>query len=363
MEQLTAVLERAQQRVAVLDPIDHRGRLEHFMFDVLDPAETSKKYALIPLAPDNGPVVMPNPVTLSPLAVRQLCQRLGMPVKFKDRLEELKQAKLLSINLNTLMQHNRNSLTMIRTIKGEGFRSARAILGSQYQPLDDAELLTVAAPYLAGADVAFSQFSESSTHITAVWPDTIQDGLARGVHIANSEVGMRAITVEAVAYREHCANILPALGLGGLGDGEQGYNEGNAYYRNKNRALKGSATTSWRFIHRGDTSRLASFVEDAVNDASRQYEGVVARWRQGLTDMVLDPIGAIGDVSNQCNLTAEHVKSVLASWAETRPDFGDCRTGITNAFTHAAQKEEDPEERYSLQSAGTFALGQYRLPN
>ena len=366
MEPIISAVEKAERKVALLDPIDHRNRIEHFMFDIIDPEEARVKYALVPLMPDNGPTALTGkPLMLSPHAMRQLCERLHMPIKFVRRLESMKAHKLLGINLNMLMQHGKTGMAMFRTINsqnGETARTVRAVLGSQYQPLDDLDLLTVAAPYLEGAEIAFSSFDDMGTHITAIWPEEVNaTGLMRGVHIANSEVGLRAISIEAVAYRPKCANILPALGLGGMGDGEQAMGGGRPIYRSRNRAFTGDATYGWRLIHRGDTNRLQAFVADAIADVSRQYEGVVARWQQGLTEMIDDPIGALSEIADAKQLTVDQYKASLTAWAETRPDFGDCRTGLVNAFTLAAQNEENADDRYAMQIAGTYALSGYTI--
>ena len=365
MEPLASVIERTNNRVRVMDPVDHRTRMNHWVFDMITYEDAAARYALVPLAPDNGYVSMTAPVLLDKLSMRQLCERIKIPHKFAVRLEELKQAKLLGININTLMQHSGDSSVLFRTIKqgDTELRTARAILGSQFQPLDDHELLGAAEKHLEGAEVAYSAFGETGTHLTAVWPKLNDEGLMRGIHVANSEVGMRAITIEAVVYRPQCKNILPAVGLAHMGDGDQAYAQGRSYYTSKTKAYRGDAKYGWRMVHRGDTGRLNAFVRDAIEDAGRQYETAIARWRQGLQTLIPDPIQAIEDISKKGQLTVDQYRASLNAWAESRADFGPCVTGVANAFTLAAQSEDDPEQRYALQAAGTYALGRYRVPD
>jgi hypothetical protein len=59
-----------------------------------------------------------------------------------------------------------------------------------------------------------------ATHISVPWPADSHEGRSDGIHIANSEVGVRSVTNQAIVYRPACANILPALGRG---DGEDNY--------------------------------------------------------------------------------------------------------------------------------------------
>ena len=54
-------------------------------------------------------------------------------------------------------------------------------------------------------------------------------------------------------------------------------------------------------------------------------------------------------------MSADALKSVLDAWAETKTDFGPCPTGIANAFTLAAQ-DQDNDGRDGMNRAGRRAL-------
>ncbi len=329
----------AQRRTVELSPVDRWSSLDKFEF--LPTEGENKRAYLKPL--EGMPLGLP-PLQLSEHALRQLMGRVDYPVKLLDRLP----AKLNHLSVNWLLQHylaEREAL--IRTVRGN---IARAVLGSRYTPLDDAELLTLATPYMEGALVRWEAFGELATHISVSWPTDSQDGLERGVHIANSEVGVRSVTIQAILYRPACANILPALGGG---DGEDIYRRRSPF--NRNRAQLGSMAGGWRFIHTGDKDRLAAFVKDAIEDTRRQYDALLARYRAGL-EKEIDAIGAIEGLSKESDLTREQMKRTLEAFAQ---EYSPTVTGVANALTRAARYEEDPEERYHMQSLGTAALHVY----
>ena len=333
------VVAEAKQRTIELNPVDRWSSLDRFEFL---PTEGENRQAY--LKPLQGTSPGLSSLQLSEHALRQLMARADYPVKLLDRLP----AKLNHLSVNWLLQHHlaeRESL--IRTVRGN---LARAVLGSRYTPLDDVELLALAAPYMEGALVRWEAFGELATHISVSWPAEAQDSLERGVHIANSEVGMRSVTIQAILYRPACANIFPATGGG---DGEDVLRRHSPF--NRNRAQLGSMAGGWRFIHTGDKDRLAAFVKDAIEDTRRQYDVLLARYQAGL-EKEIDAIGAIEGLSKEGDLTREQMKRTLEALAQ---EYSPTVTGVANAFTRAARYEEDPEERYFMQSLGTAALHVY----
>jgi len=333
------VVAEARQRTVELNPVDRWSSLDRFEFL---PSEGENRLAYLKPLEGTSPG-LPS-LQLSEHALRQLMGRVDYPVKLLDRLP----ARLNHLSVNWLLQHYLGEReALIRTVRGD---MARAVLGSRYTPLDDLELLTLAAPYMEGALVRWEAFGELATHISVSWPAEVQDGLERGIHIANSEVGVRSVTIQAILYRSACANILPALGGG---DGEDIYRRRSPF--NRNRAQLGTMAGGWRFIHTGDKDRLTAFVRDAIEDTRRQYDALLARYRAGL-EKEIDAIGAIEELSKEGDLTREQMKRTLEAFAQ---EYSPTVTGVANAFTRAARYEEDPEERYYMQSLGAAALHVY----
>jgi hypothetical protein len=341
------VVEKAMGRVEEMNPVDRRQRLEMFMFEIVD-----GQVMLHPLT-EGGVQLLPPTIYLSELAVKQLMDRVGYPPKLLGRLP----GKLVNLDINWLIQNTESSerTAMIRIIHGD---QARAIMGSRYTPLDDAELFSIASEYIGdNATVRYESFGDLATHITVTWPEKVENptmdsrlaGLYRGIHLANSEVGMRSITVQSILWREVCNNVLPA----GLDFGE---NNGKLYRRGTGgRGNQGDIQSSWRFVHVGNIDRLRDFTRDAIQDSRRQTDVLLARWKQGLTTDV-DAISTIEAVSHEGGLTQEQLLRTLDAMIDNAPVFGRTLTGVANAFTLAAQAEHDNEERYKMQGLGSLAL-------
>ena len=352
---ISETIAAVKAHVEATNPIDRRSPLSRFVF-LLSSTGEAKLQALRPDSPSQ--VTMMPDIQLSELALDQLLQRLNFPKKLMERLPPHN----TMLDVNYLMQSlGDDRMALIRMIEGD---TARAILGSRYTPMDDLMLFEVCSDFLEGATVRYESFGPLSTHLTVTWaPETEEEykqGLHRGIHIANSEVGLRSITIGAVVYRDVCSNILPAVGLGpGGGIGTDGKIYNNSESKGKHdlkRAQQGTVEAGWRFYHQGDPNILRDFVKDAISDSRSQYEGVMARWREGLTQMVADPIAAIEKLADTNDLTADQLKRILMGWseekAESGADFANSVTGVVNGFTRAALGYDDAEERYKIQVAG-----------
>lgn len=352
-------------------PIDRRMRMDRLAY--FPPTNDDEVATVRPLAdPSGAPVVetMPSSIKLTGLAEKQLLARVGYPHKLAQALP----SQNVMMDVNWLLQNTtKERMGMLRLVHGD---EARAVLGSQYQPLDDMELLSILGDILPGAEVRYHSFGEVSTHMTVTMPETetelpyraaisSPDTVRRGLHIMNSEVGMRAITIEGIVWRDVCSNVMPAVGFGGTdnsGIGTTTDSAGRIYIRTdrRGRALQGVKQGGWRFIHRGDPNALRTFVRDAVEDSKMEFEGLLGQWRQSMDKIVDNATDAIAAVSKAERLTADDLAKVLVGYGEERAESGerwaDSVLGIANAFTRAAIGYTDPEERYAIQVAGRQAL-------
>ena len=385
---MAQTLARAQQIVEDTNPVDRRSPLERFVFTYTtdhpdDPNSTHTGY-LMPLRDEREPTTadamrLPAQLRLSDLALKQLLQRVGYPTKLFEKLPK----GLVEGSVNWIIQHHlEDRMALLRLASAETGPYARAVLGSRYTPLDDHLLFQIVADEVgAEAEVVVESFGEVSTVITVLLPTTTtidvdqgvanplaslrhRDELQQGVVIANSELGMRSITIEAVAWRRTCSNILPALGMGdddALGVTRSGDYAmrvpGQSGAHNFRGGRIGTRGAGWRFIHSGgDPNRLADFVRDAIQDSGMQYEGLIQRWQDGLLAIVENPILAIEDIAKAGQLTQAQLRQSLDAWAVMRPEFGPSATGIANTFTLAAQRQDSPDVRYRMESVGSFAL-------
>jgi hypothetical protein len=356
-------VNKARARVLETQPVDARQPLSYFQFGFMekDGQVQPTMPALAPLRDDTKPELnaLPEVIRLSDLALNQLCQRVDFPASI---LSKGYPAPWIARGLNWGMQNllPNDRISMIRMINGD---HARAILGSRYTPMDDVQLLALCEEHLRGAEVRVESFGAMSTMIVATFPDEVdvEMGLQRGLRIGNSEVGARAITIEAIAWRHVCANVMPAVGLGGSDEGIG--SDGQLYVRRDRRggrgALQGQRGRGFRFIHTGNEDSLRDWIRVAIEDSARSYEGLVAKWREGLRYRMENPTDAIEGIAQGRRLTREQLKAALDAYA-TDDTFGvtlkPTPTSIANAFTLAAQKEEENEGREAMENAGLFAL-------
>lgn len=347
----TQVLTEVQDSTMAKQPLDRWGSLNKFEFL---PIEENNKVVKTTLKPMSDPetkqplVALPT-LELSDYALGQLLQRVDYSQKLITRLP----AKAIWFDVNWLMQNVGEREALIRTINGN---MARAILGSRYTPLDDVELYAIVAPYVRGALVRWESITDVSSHISISWPDTDENGLQRGIHIANSEVGLRAVSIRAILYKDMCNNIVPAGGY------DEVYTRKNPFSNGKAHDLKGAqkavSESGWRFIHTGDKERLQNFVRDAIEDSKAQYEGLLARYNAGLQRTV-DGIGVIVEFGKKQDLSQAQLRSVLEAYAQDYDPKKNTVTGVAMAFTAAAQHEQDAEERYHMQAVGSEVLKVY----
>lgn len=357
------VIARLRQQQVELNPVDRYSPLGRFQFLPPQKVEsvsedgqtihTGQAAALAPLVGKDGAGDIGIPrLQLSDLALQQFCQRIEYPLGLLKRLPP----NLNNLNVNWILQNSGqhdDRTSLLRTVR-DG--QVRAVLGSRYTPLDDLEVLELCAPFIKDGIVRWEGFGEVSTHLSISWPGTdTETGLERGVHIMNSEVGMRSVTIMAVAYRPACANILPASSMGRAG----GAGESDVFLRrnpfNGGKAQKAEQFSGWRFSHTGDRGRLEAFITQAMEDSVGKYEGIVAKYRQGLNEQI-DAIQAITDLSGAGGLTQEQLRQALTALAE---EYSPTVTGVANAFTKSAQYQHDPEERALMQSLGATALHVY----
>ena len=354
MKTWDSVRERAALLHTIKKPYDHRSPVARYMYSRDLSSSFLTRLSDYRLGEEGGQLA-PFPMTRH--AEGQLMTKLRYPRQLLDRLPH----NNTMVDVNWLIQHgveaDKNALFRYEMDTVAETHVVRAVMGPMYQPIDDMDLLIHIDPYLKGAQVVYDGFGEQSTHLTAIWPDNpLQGGLVPGIHVANSEVGMRSISLGAVLYRPTCANILPGY-YDAEGHDAMNYDGGmNIKARLNKRGYMGKVSNQWRFRHVGKEERLIEWIKLAMDDLTVQWDTTVAKWNAGLTKLVEDPLEAIASVSRGALLTQEQLQAALDSWAETKLDFGSSSTGIAHTFTLGAQQFQHPEQRYGMQHAGALAL-------
>lgn len=265
-------------------------------------------------------------------AFGQVCSRLGMPAHYLRACP----LPLRDQNANYWLREGREDSAederwLLRARHGD----LRAALSERFSPLDNAVLLDALRPSIpASYRVQWLGLEEESLHLRVIDPEQPRevlpgDAFQAGVHIANSEVGARSLTVDALVYRLVCGNGLISL-------------------------VRGKSLLRRRHVHIS-SPRFRAELDEALSQAMAAADGLFARLQLAAGTAVPDPELAIDRLAKFWKLgeaTAEVAKAALM--AETSP-VQHSAFGLVNAFTEAAQRLPD-EKRYDLEvMAGQLA--------
>lgn len=259
---------------------------------------------------------------LSELATGQMCQRLGIPVRYYRRLPQKFRVELANYDLGRLNERK----YLLRGRAGV----VRAFLSSDYVPYANAEVADVVRDLFGRRELSIKSFVLEETHFyLKVISEEVTDpatGLKQGVMVGNSEVGLGSISVEPFVYRLRCTNDLVVT--------------------------KGQ---SFRHPHtRLTVEELRKGTALAISIAFEVAGNVLDRFVKAHEEPVSDPVESIRQIAEAGKLSQKFAEEVVASYAgEPEPT----RFGLINAFTRAAQKLK-PLQRIEVERfAGTLLDG------
>lgn len=204
----------------------------------------------------------------------------------------------------------------------------RAVLSDQYCRMDNAPLLRCLAPVLDSRfQVGGFNLTEETMHLRVLDPTRVRevlpdDRVMVGVHIANSEVGKRAVTIDALVYRLVCRNGLIRL-------------------------VKGKSLLYRRHVFRSSEQlqRAVQQVMGAVLDAA----DVLAKLLSWATQQPIKDVDeTLKHLSERWGLTQEFQEQVRKTWLDEPPSQHETLYGLVNAFTHAAQRLP-ADDRYRVE--------------
>lgn len=201
------------------------------------------------------------PKALREHAFGQLATKLGVPGPYVRQLPGKIQAVLMNYEMS-----RRPMPALLRLAGGE----VRALLSPAYCAMDDATLFEIVDDVLVRAGLQHEALVRASaTGLSTVHRITIPskgvavrkgDVIEHGIDIANSEVGLRSVQVNAITYRLVCSNGLRAWNT-----------EGGSRYR-----------------HTGDPARLRDLLRDAIPIALAEARGDLERWKLAVDRLVDD---------------------------------------------------------------------------
>lgn len=305
---------------------------------------------------------VPPHLALTPWACSQMCQRLGVPTAYFRRCP----TRLQDIQFNYWVRREGREARIepdgawLATVKdacppsppylrapssdaperwllrGRGER-LRAALSERYAPLDNRDLLAALAPLLEKRmEVKGFSLTEESLHLRVIDPFLFRDvakndRLFVGLHIANSEVGRRSVTIDALVYRLVCANGMIRL-------------------------VKGRSLLHRRHVGSPSAS-LAQSLPSAIGEAVAAGAGLLERMTWSARVSLGDAGKAISQLALRWRLSDALRERVEENLSAAPTHEQNSLYGLANAVTSAAQSLP-PDERYDLETlAGTLMDG------
>ena len=273
---------------------------------------------------------------LTPWAMGQACTRLGIPTGYFAKCpKELQDSQ---------WNHWRGLPEELRkkaggdggdrwTIRAKGAK-VRGVLSARYEKLDNRQLVSALLPALAGTDYKVKLFDlcDEGFHLRIIDPRMSRlalpgDPLIVAIHIANSEVGLRAVTIDACVFRQICSN-------GAV------------------RKVGGKSLLRQRHIHVAQAQFVPS-LREAIGQATVVAAAFIEQMVLSTKTNIPDPARAIQVIADMWNLskqTVEYIKFGLLG--ETHQDT---MYGLLNAVTNAAQKLP-VESRFELETMASLLI-------
>ncbi len=288
------------------------------------------------LAMENGRISLPYPehlrhphgLALSTWATTQVCQRLGVPTGYFRRcpthLQDSQFNHWVQHHGNGSSGHSRRERWMLRTRDD----SVRGVLAERYAPLDNADILEILTPMLEPHyQVGWFALTDESMHLRVVDPRLARevlpnDRLIAGIHLANSEVGKRAVTVDALVFRLVCSNGLVRLVKGA-----------NLLYRRH---------LSW------SKPQFQAELRQAMREALLHGVGFIERLSWSTEEHIQDVDGTLQMLGSRWNWNETLQTRVRESLKAEPRNQQETLYGLVNAVTQAAQ-ELPADDRYDLE--------------
>ena len=263
-------------------------------------------------------------------ATGQLCARLGIPAPYFRKCPH----DLQDEQANYWLKHGlqKPDETWLMRAKDE---SLRAVLSQRYSPLDNATLLDELRMLLPDSyRVDWFGLQDESLHLRVVDPTRTRellpdDALTVGIHLVNSEVGLRSVTVDAMVFRLVCTNGLICL-------------------------VKGKSLLRQRHLHVSH-HRFVGALGEAIDKALKESEGFLNQLATATQTPVPDISDVMEKIAQQWNLSDETQESAKLALRRENASQQESLYGLVNAYTSAAQRLPD-SGRYDLEVlAGNLA--------
>ena len=281
---------------------------------------------------------------VTPLARRQLADKLKIPHAYFDRMRE-EQPVLLDRNVNTWLQ-SEDDRRMLRTLDGQ----VRAVLSDRYRRLDNFDLAASVLPILQQLpEVRFEsvELTDTRMYLKCIsarlrYEMAPGDVVQAGVVISNSEVGQGTLSVQPLLFRLVCSNGLIAAdrslrkthvgrALGTDDDSIQVYQDDTLRADDKAFFLK-----------------VRDVVQAAVSEAT--FRQTAQKLQRTLSiPLIGDPVKTVEVLAQRYTLSDTERAGVL------RHLIGEANLsgyGLVNAVTHFSQEIDDYDRATEFEALG-----------
>lgn len=265
--------------------------------------------------------------SLSPTAWAegQICRRLGIPAPYFRRCPpELKDAQFnhwIGRPLPEPEGEKERGAWLLRCKDS----SLRGVLSGRYRRFDNKDLMERVFDALhEGFEVKGFSLTSESLHLRLIDPKVSRkilpdDWLMAGVHLSNSEVGRRAVAIDALVYRLVCTNGLVRL-------------------------VNGKS-----LLRRRHFARFEDDLPRACRAAVEEAREAMNRFAALTLQDVPDPEGTVKGFVARSGLPESVVPLALKALTYERTAMQHTMYGLVNALTNAAQSLP-ADERYEAET-------------
>lgn len=281
---------------------------------------------------------------VTPLARRQLADKLGIPYAYFERMRE-NQPALLDRNVNTWLQSEADR-RLLRTLDG----NVRAVLSDRYRRLDNYDLAEHVLPILRGVpDLTFESVELTETRmylkcVTSKFTYEMAPGdiVQAGIAISNSEVGQGTLSVQPLLFRLVCRNGLivadRALRKTHVGRSMAQEDEGVKVYQDDTLQADDKAF----FL------KVRDVVQASVSDVTFRQAAAKMQRTMGIK-LTGDPVQSVEVLAQRYTLNDTERSGVLRHLVAGGDLSG---YGLVNAVTHYSQEVEDYDRATEFEVLG-----------
>ena len=281
---------------------------------------------------------------VTPLARRQLADKLKIPYAYFERMRE-EHPVLLDRNVNTWLQ-SEDERRMLRTLDGQ----VRAVLSDRYRRLDNFDLAESVLPILQQLpEVQFEsvELTDTRMYLKCITPRLSYemapgDVVQAGVVISNSEVGQGTLSVQPLLFRLVCRNGLIAADRS-LRKTHVGRTLGT-----EDEGIQVFQDDTLRADDQAFFLKVRDVVQAAVSEAT--FLQTAHKLQKTLRiPLVGDPVKTVEVLAQRYTLNDAERAGVLRALVSGADLSG---YGLVNAVTHFSQEVEDYDRATEFEALG-----------